>query len=200
MESTLYRRYRRIQSGAKVMKRLVETLEMSMAADPNVGIMTDNMIAEWGGVKFPELSVLLVHLKFLATVHQSHHWTTKGESYYGDHLLFERLYDSVRGEIDSVAEKTVGLGSNSNVDITLQTSQLLKLVQGYGMTSTIPQPTELAKRSYLAEMNFLKVTSHLVCSMKEYGTLTRGLDNLVAGIEDGHESHIYLLKQRILQQ
>jgi hypothetical protein len=68
------------------------------------------------------------------------------------------------------------------------------------MTNTIPQPTELAKRSYLAEMNFLKVTSHLVNCMKECGTLTRGLDNLIAGIEDKHEGHVYLLKQRLLAQ
>jgi hypothetical protein len=68
------------------------------------------------------------------------------------------------------------------------------------MTSTIPQPTELARRSYQAEMNFLKVASHLVEHMKESGTLTRGLDNLIAGIEDKHEGNVYLLKQRILPQ
>lgn len=181
-------------------RRLVETLEMSMAVEPNLDIITNNMVAEWGSVKYPELSVLLVHLKFLASVHQNHHWTTKGEPYYGDHLLFERLYGGVTGEIDSVAEKAIGLGSTANVDLVLQTSQLFKLVQGYGMTSTVPQPTELAKRSYLAEMNFLKVTACLVECMKERGSLTRGLDNLIAGIEDSHESHVYLLKQRILPQ
>lgn len=181
-------------------RRLVETLEMSMAVEPNLDIITNNMVAEWGSVKYPELSVLLVHLKFLASVHQNHHWTTKGEPYYGDHLLFERLYGGVTGEIDSVAEKAIGLGSTANVDLVLQTSQLFKLVQGYGMTSTVPQPTELAKRSYLAEMNFLKVTACLVECMKERGSLTRGLDNLIAGIEDSHENSIYLLKQRILPQ
>lgn len=181
-------------------RRLVETLEMSITVEPNIDIVTDNMVAEWGSVKYPELSVLLVHLKFLASVHQNHHWTTKGEPYYGDHLLFERLYGGVTGEIDSVAEKAIGLGSTANVDLVLQTSQCFKLVQGYGMTTTVPQPTELAKRSYLAEMNFLKVTSHLVEHMKDCGTLTRGLDNLIAGIEDAHEGHVYLLKQRILPQ
>ena len=181
-------------------KRLSESLEMALVVEPNLDIVTDNMIAEWGSVPYPELSVLLVHLKFLSSVHQNHHWTTKGDPFYGDHLLFQRLYESVSGEIDSVAEKAIGLGSTSNVDLVLQTSQCFKLVQGYGMTSTIPQSTELAKRSYLAEMNFLKVTAHLVDCMKNCGTLTRGLDNLIAGIEDAHENSIYLLKQRILPQ
>ena len=181
-------------------KRLVETLEMKLVVEPNLDIVTDNMVSEWGSVPYPELSVLLVHLKFLSAVHQNHHWITKGEPFYGDHLLFQRLYECVAGEIDAVAEKAIGLGSTANVDLVLQTSQCFKLVQGYGMTTTIPQPTELAKRSYLAEMNFLKVTSHLVDCMKECGTLTRGLDNLIAGIEDKHEGNIYLLKQRIMSQ
>lgn len=181
-------------------KRLVETLEMKLVVEPNLDIVTDNMVSEWGSVPYPELSVLLVHLKFLSAVHQNHHWITKGEPFYGDHLLFQRLYECVTGEIDAVAEKAIGLGSTANVDLVLQTSQCFKLVQGYGMTTTIPQPTELAKRSYLAEMNFLKVTSHLVDCMKECGTLTRGLDNLIAGIEDKHEGNIYLLKQRIMSQ
>ena len=191
-----------IPPGVEVMKkrRLVETLELKIAVEPNIDIVTDNMIAEWGGTAYPELSVLLVHLKFLAAVHQHHHWITKGEPFYGDHLLFQRLYEGVTEEVDSVAEKAIGLGSTVNVDLVLQTSQCFKLVQGYGMTTTIPQSTELAKRSYLAEMNFLKVAAHLVDCMKECGTLTRGLDNLIAGIEDKHEASVYLLKQRIMSQ
>lgn len=181
-------------------KRLVETLEMSLVVEPNLDIITDNMVSEWGSVSYPQLSVILVHLKFLAFVHQNHHWVTKGDPFYGDHLLFSRLYEGTSEDVDSVAEKAIGLGSTSNVDLSLSTSQLFKLVQGYGMTSTIPQPTELAKRSYLAEMNFLKVVSHLAEHLKECGLMTRGLDNLLAGIEDKHESNIYLLKQRATQQ
>jgi len=181
-------------------RRLAESLEMTLVSDPNLDIVTENMVPEWGGVPYPELSVLLVHLKFLSFVYQNQHWTTKGDPFYGDRLLFSRLYECVTGEIDSVAEKAIGLGSLANVDLPLSTSQLFKLVQGYGMTSTIPQPTELAKRSYLAEMNFLKITAHLVEHMKANGTLTRGLDNLLTGIEDKHESAIYLLKQRITPQ
>jgi len=183
-----------------VKKRLAETLEMALVVEPNLDIVTDNMVSEWGGSPYPQLSVAVVHLKFLASVHQNHHWITKGDPFYGDHLLFQRLYDAAVADVDSLAEKTVGLGSTSGVDITLQTMQLLKLVQGYGMTSTIPQPSELAKRSYLAEMNFLKVMSHLACQLKESGLMTRGLDNMLQGLEDSHESAVYLLKQRTLLQ
>lgn len=178
--------------------RLTENVGVQVVVDPNLHIAVDNMCSEWGNLPYPQLSVLLVHLKFLYHVHQNHHWTCKGDPFYGDHLLFQRLYEATQEEIDSVAEKTIGLGTSANVDLTLQTSQLLRLVQGYGMSQTIPQPNELAKRSLAAEMNFLGCTSRLVESMKECGLLTRGLDNLIAGIEDKHEGHVYLLKQRCL--
>lgn len=181
-------------------RRLSETLEMALVVEPNIDIVVDNMISEWGGTPYPQLSVLLVHLKFLSLVHQTHHWVAKGDVSYSDHLLFQRLYECVSGEIDVVAEKSIGLGSTSNVELCLQTSQLHKLVQGYGMTSTVPQSSELARRSYLAEMNFLKTVVHLAEHMKECGILTRGLDNMLQGIEDAHEGLVYLLKQRILPQ
>jgi hypothetical protein len=177
-------------------RKLIEQLQFTLVVDPNVGIVADNAVAEWSGVEYPQLSVLLTHTKFLALIHQTHHWQTKGDPFYGDHLLFQRLYEGVSAEVDAIAEKAVGLGSIANVDPMMQTAQLFKLVQGYGMTSTIPQPSELARRSFLAEVNFLKVVDLLVTQMREMGTLTRGLDNLLAGIEDVHEGHVYLLKQR----
>jgi len=181
-------------------KKLSETLEVALTVEPNLLIMTENMISEWGSVPYPELSVLLVYLKFLAEVHQNHHWTCAGDPFYGDHQLFSRLYDAVKGEIDTVAEKAIGLGCTLNVDLQLSTSQLLKLVSGYGMTSTIPQPSDLARRSLLAELNFLKVIDHMIDSLKESCMLTNGLDNMLQGIADAHEGHIYLLKQRCSRQ
>ena len=182
------------------MKKLSESLEVTLSVEPNLLIMTENMVAEWGSVPYAHLSVLLVHLKFLAEVHQNHHWTTAGDPYYGDHQLFSRLYDGVKGEIDAVAEKSIGLGCTQNVNLHLMTSQLLKLVSGYGMTSTIPQPSDLARRSLLAEMNFLKVIDYVIESLEENYILTNGLDNMLQGIADSHEGHVYLLKQRCARQ
>jgi DNA-binding ferritin-like protein len=182
------------------MKRrtLKETFELSLVVEPNTGIVVDNMIAEWGGVRYAELSVLLSYLQFLNKVHHTHHWIAKGDPFYGDHLLFSRLYECIEDEIDMVAEKVVGLGSIHNVDIGLVTAQCNKLVQNYGPTSTVAQTSELIRRSYQVEMTFLKVAAHLVECLKECGLLTRGLDNMIAGIEDKHESHVYLLKQRCM--
>lgn len=178
--------------------KLVESLEMALVIEPNIDIVTDNLISEWGGTPYAELSVLLVHLEYLKKVHHTHHWISKADPFYGDHQLFSRLYESIEEEIDMVAEKSVGMGSTVNVDLMLTTAQCFKLVQGYGATSTIPHASDLARRSYQAEMTFMKAVSRIVECMKEKAVLTRGVDNMIAGIEDKHESHIYLLKQRCL--
>jgi len=165
-------------------------------ADNNTPLQVENMCSAWGGVSYSELSVLLVHLRHLQLIHQNHHWTAKGDPFYGDHLLFEGLYNTVTSEIDSVAEKAVGLGTTENVNVQLQVTQVAQLLQGYGMSQTIPQASELAKRSLAAEMNFLAVINVLLCSLKESCQTTPGLDNMLAGIADVHEKHVYLLKQR----
>lgn len=168
-----------------------------MTIEPNLHIMTDNMIAEWGGTPYAQLSVVLVHLKYLAALHQNHHWTCMGDPYYGDHLLFDRLYGDIPAEVDSIAEKVIGLGCTDNVNLQLVNSQVLKLICGQGTASTIPQSSDLARKSLMAEMNFLSVMKHICGSLKEMGLMTHGLDNMLAGIEDKHEGHVYLLKQRI---
>jgi len=181
-------------------KKLSESMEVFLTVEPNLNIVTDNMVAEWGGLPYAELSVVLVHLKFLAEVHQNHHWTCMGDPFYGDHLLFSRLYDAVKGEIDAVAEKAIGLGGTSNVNLQVLMSQVCKLTSGYGMTSTIPQQSDLARRSLMAEMNFLKVVDNCIACLDECGMLTNGIDNMLQGIADVHEGHVYLLKQRCMKQ
>lgn len=180
-----------------MVKRLIETIQTQLETpDTGFKISLDNMLATWGSVKYAELSVLLVHLRMLAMVHQTHHWTAKGDPFYGDHLLYERLYNGVIEEIDAVAEKSIGLGGNENVNLLLQMRQLDKLCEAYGMSSTIPQSSELARRSLRAEVDFLRCAAHMADSLKMNGLLTRGLDNMLQGIEDAHEGHVYLLRQR----
>ena len=178
-------------------KKLTESMEFILAIEPNLHIITDNMMAEWGNTPYPQLSVLLVHLKYLYALHQNHHWTSMGDPFYGDHLLFQRLYQATVEEIDGLAEKAIGLGNTTNVNLMLQTSQLLKLVTSEGTASMIPTSSDLAKKSLMAEMNFLKVIDVMISCLQECGLLTPGLSNMLEGIADVHEGHIYLLKQRV---
>jgi DNA-binding ferritin-like protein len=178
------------------MKKVNENIQVLVVTEPNQEIMLDNMMAEWGGLPYSQLSVLLVYLKFLSAVHQNHHWTCMGDPFYGDHLLFSKLYEAVDGEVDPVAEKAIGLGCTSNVNPQLMHSQILKLLTGVGSASTIPQSSDLARNSLMVELNFLKVVSSCRSSLEESGLLTNGVDNMLQDIADKHEGHVYLLKQR----
>jgi DNA-binding ferritin-like protein len=179
------------------MKKLKENFhQMLVVVEPNHDVILDNMMAEWGGLSYSQLSVVLVYLKFLATVHENHHWTCMGDPFYGDHLLFSRLYEAVDAEIDPVAEKAVGLGCTSNVNPQIIHSQVLKLLSGVGSGSTIPQSSDLARKSLMVELNFLKVVDSCRSSLEECGLLTNGVDNMLQDIADKHEGHVYLLKQR----
>jgi DNA-binding ferritin-like protein len=178
-------------------KKLSEQFVTQPQVHPvNQDIYTDNMLAAWGEIPFAGLSLLLVQVRYLALLHQTNHWISKSDSYYGDHLLFDRLYEAVSGEVDMIAEKAVGLGCINNVDICLQATQLQKLVAGGEQISTIPSQDQLVKRSLAAEVNFLKCIDRVIEHINSTGLMTRGLDNLLAGIYDTHEGHIYLLKQR----
>lgn len=179
-------------------RKLVKEMfgEVEVSSDPNISIVFDNMVSEWGALPYAELSVLLVHLRYLNIMHHSHHWTCKGDSFYGDHQLFQRLYEATESEIDSIGERAVGLGMTDNVNLFLQNAQLQRLTEGYNMLSTIPQSTELAHRSLAAEKNFLVFVALAAERLREQGLLSRGLDNMLQGIEDQHETHVYLLKQR----
>lgn len=179
-------------------KKLIETLEVAVAfPDVNGDIAFDNMVSVWGSVSYPELSVLLVHLRHVSAVHQHGHWTTKGDPFYGDHKLFEKLYESTLEEIDALGEKAVGLGSIENVNLALQTDQMANLASLSGTSLTLPTQSDVVKSSLAAEVLFLRNANRCAMHLKEMGTLTRGLDNFLQGLEDQHESNVYLLKQRV---
>lgn len=163
---------------------------------PNLNVTLENMMSEWGEIPYSELSIMLVHLRFLALVHQTNHWVSKSDSFYSDHLLFERLYNDVVGEIDSIAEKAIGLGNENNVNVNLQVLQLTKLTQCLNTAPMIPQSNQLVNNSLSIERNFISVIDYLIEKLKVRQMLTLGLENLLAGISDKHEEHVYLLKQR----
>lgn len=143
-----------------------------------------------------ELFVVLGMLRHLYLTHQTNHWTASGDPFYGDHQLFQRLYELNLDQIDNVAEKAVGLGSSNLVNLTDQLDFVKALQDCSARSFVIPHPGQLVESSLVAEMTFLHAMKHVCESLKGSGLMTHGLDNLLAGIEDSHEQSVYLLKQR----
>lgn len=180
-------------------KKLHTTLEAKMMLDPRADITLDNLLNRWGSIHYGHLSVLLAHLRFLDVLHHQHHWVARGENSYSDHLLFQRLYEDIREEIDSVAERAIGLGDVETVDLQLQIQSLYAITKECdGGTSTVGSSVgQLAQKSLAAEYTFLKILDSIKSQLDANGLLTYGLDDLLAEIAGKHEEHVYLLRQRV---
>lgn len=178
-------------------RSLLELLEPSFPSaevEPSVELSVERSIESVGAGSAAVLSVLLFHLRYLALLHQTHHWIARGDQFYGDHHLFEELYAGVQEEIDSVAERAVGLAGDLAVNLQHQMLHVIELMGQAGEASTVPSASELAQRSLQAEQRFLTVLEMLHRS--EPFQMSLGTDNLVAGIADLHEKHVYLLQRR----
>lgn len=135
-------------------------------------------------------------LRAVYLMHQAAHWQTKGPSFYGDHKLFGKLYSSVLDEIDSVSERAVGIGDPALVCPLTANSLALELVEAFGRSSCdVPDSEKLVKLSLEAERGLLQVIEQ---AMKD--DVTDGISNLLQGIADAHETHVYLLQQRLKQR
>jgi DNA-binding ferritin-like protein len=128
-------------------------------------------------------------------IHQTNHWRAKGDPFYGDHLMYERLYSTTQDHVDKVAEKAVGIGYDTGVDAVLQTKHIQRVVAKYCHTATYDEK-ELVKCSLAVENGLLMVINELVSMMNASG-MSMGVDNLLAQIYDDHENLIYLLKRRL---
>lgn len=183
-------------------RRLIETIEAQviLTSMSSGDVVFQGMCSEWTGMPYAELSVLLANLRALHCIHHTHHWQALGDSFYGDHLLFGRLYDAIAGEIDSLGEKVVGMGSIENVKLDLQMSQVMQFVAQAKANpmQAIPQKDDLAKCSMMCELDFLRNCSLTQKLLEEQGLLTGGISNMLEGFEDVHEGHVYLLKQRVM--
>lgn len=131
-------------------------------------------------------------LKALALIHQHNHWTTKGNSFYGDHLLFERLYDSTLENLDLAAEKFIGVFGDQCLSYDLQTELLAKVLSKYKNLEGSPVRMSLA-----AEKDFLKFSKDAYNCFEDEGKLTLGLDDMIMSIASEREESVYLLQQSL---
>lgn len=139
------------------------------------------------------LCPVLSHLLALYQTYYFAHWTSRGESSYGDHKLFERLYKSVQKEFDDVAERIIGHCGDGALDGVF--SMALSVQEGMGRQGDGPVERALAGEAALRAQ-----IMRAYRSLDEYGGLTLGIDDLLMSIASQHESNCYLLRQRTSPQ
>lgn len=139
-----------------------------------------------------ELGVLLALHRAVASLHQTHHWQAKGQLFYQDHLLFERLYSTVNGLIDGLAEKAVGMGSIYLVGAQTQSQQMDALIEYF-----CSQSLDSLSVSNHAEETCCALIELSLQNLESKNELTDGIENMLQGFCDTHEGLRYLLKQRL---
>lgn len=135
-------------------------------------------------------ALYIASLKAMALIHQHSHWTTRGSSFYGDHLLFMRIYESAQENLDTAAEKFVGLFGDQCLDYDLQCDLLHKALSKY--KNLEGSPTQM---SLTIEKEFITFSQEAYKAFEDNDRLTLGLDDMIMAISGKREESIYLLQQ-----
>ncbi len=144
-----------------------------------------------------ELSVLLKALQGAVIIHQANHWQSEGTTAYEDHLLFQRIYEGTDEFVDSLAEKSVGMGNASFVNPVAQSRQVHLFVQTLFPNQDQLTQTDRALVSQYTVGAVLFLIDWALRSLESRNQLSNGIDNMLQGIADKHEEFAYLLQQRL---
>lgn len=160
---------------------------------------------------------LLSWLQAARLFYHSIHWRVRGSSFYGDHLLFQRLYSGDEGgpdldsQIDKLAEKMVAkygpysvqiyphkddtfhhTSLISKIDYALEDSSGKFVDETYKFVSDCP-----FRQAIQIEKSIQKVISYCYNELKKNNSLSLGMDDFLMSLASERETAMYLLKQRV---
>lgn len=133
-------------------------------------------------------------LGFMRAMHWNHwttHWQVKGMPYYGDHLLFQRIYEAMGDEIDGLAEKMVAMCGVQSVNGHDSIDRAHNVLKRWA------DNPDLISRALQSEEEFQMLLKGVYELLDSEGHLTLGLDNFLQGLADAHETNLYLIQQRL---
>lgn len=159
----------------------------------------DRLTIEVATSEYAELGVLLAFLNAVYRIHQSNHWRCGGVGFYGDHLMFQKLYEKMADEIDTVAERAIGKGDTQIVDPMTQSRMQHSVCQWicgiYG--SEGDSARDYIALSLAAEECLMSAIEMSRISMQNSGCITTGIENMLDDLADAHESSQYLLRRAL---
>jgi hypothetical protein len=133
-------------------------------------------------------ALYIATLKAIYLVHQQNHWLVKGNDFYGDHLLFQRIYESAQENVDGAAEKLITIFGDECLDYQTQADLLHKLLLKYGKLSKDPVACSLA-----IEKDFINFSKAAYETFEKENKLTLGLDDFIMATASQREEAVYLL-------
>jgi DNA-binding ferritin-like protein len=141
-----------------------------------------------------KLQHLLALLRTLRWHYHTTHWRVQGKNFYGDHLMFERLYKgdpSLDDEIDTLGEKMVSLYGRDVV-----TSQAIWPEATRSLEAVASQSCPY-RQALMLEQEVQQTLKSAHDSLKSEGRLTAGMDDYLIALANERDTAIYLLKQRL---
>ncbi len=138
------------------------------------------------------LKLLLGYLRASHWIHWTSHWQVHGENFYGDHLLMEKIYKAIKKDIDTLAEKMVGMSGGQIVNPLEQTYFLLGFVNEVCHKEYTP-----IERAFLVEKNLQTILKRVYEELKGMKEITLGMDDFIMQMANDHETFLYLLTQRL---
>lgn len=137
---------------------------------------------------------LLAILRALQWSHQTAHWKVRGESSYQDHLLFQKLYEAVGEEIDTLAEKIVGIYGPDAIHNLSVLSDTHQFIANHAATGAGDSSYQCALQMEEHLQRALKLAYD---GLKASGEMSLGLDDFLMATANAHETALYLLRQRL---
>jgi len=130
----------------------------------------------------------LALLRSLYLTHQNNHWLSKGDNFYGNHLLFQRIYESAQVNSDLAAEKFIGVFGSECVSLKDQSEYIYKITKNLDDKDPV-------KLSLSLEKTFLDFSKEFYGQLKAKDLMTLGLDDMIMSIASDREEAVYLLQQ-----
>ena len=176
-------------------KRIIQRLNKKSADDPTtLKVVTNNILDKLFVSAAPEfdeeacklLSTYVAFLRVMYLVHQKNHWDALR---YGDHLLFQRIYEDVGTLADDAAERVIGLcGKLADVPMDGFIKEFSHKEDT--LTSTLESSLSIEKA-------FLDLNKKTYEALKEKNMMTLGLDDMIMAQASESEVHVYLLQQAL---
>jgi len=142
------------------------------------------------------MACLRLNLVFIQTAH----WISKGKSAFGDHLLYERIYNNLVEEIDKYGERIIGLAGEETVDPMKVMEIATNRLPQYAEFSPGMDGKEIAENALRTEKYVLSELEKLYEGIKEADKMTMGMDDLLMGMHSMHQEHVYLIQQRLKEE
>lgn len=135
---------------------------------------------------------LLAALRALQQLHQTAHWSVHGEPFYGDHLLYQRLYEEMDAEFDTLAEKIVAYFDETSVNFLDQLDKMRKFAAKWEAATDC-----YVERTLVAERHLQDLIKDSYEVVSDYGEMSLGLDDYLMALANDHETNIYLIQQKV---